>query len=54
MVVEEKLTDAAAIASAVAAEIYGARILRKSVEDDRQNYTRFFLLRTPEYARRHP
>ena len=54
MVVEEKLTDAAAIASAVAAEIYGARILRKSVEDDRQNFTRFFLLRTPEYARRHP
>ena len=44
----------AAIASAVAAEIYGARILRRSIEDDRQNFTRFFLLRTPEYARRHP
>jgi prephenate dehydratase len=54
MIVEEGLTDGAAIASAVAAEIYGARILRKSVEDDRQNFTRFFLLRTPEYARRHP
>jgi prephenate dehydratase len=53
-VVEEKLTDAAAIASAVAADIYGAKILRKSIEDDRQNFTRFFLLRTPEYARRHP
>ncbi|MBS1856974.1 MAG: prephenate dehydratase [Acidobacteria bacterium] len=54
MVTEEGLTDAAAIASAVAAEIYGAQILRRSIESDRQNFTRFFLLRTPEYARRHP
>ena len=54
MIVEEGLTDAGAIASAVAAEINGARILRKSVESDRQNFTRFFLLRTPEYAKRHP
>lgn len=44
MLVEEKLTDAAAIASSVAAEIYGARILKRSLEDDRQNFTRFFLL----------
>jgi prephenate dehydratase len=54
MVIEERLTDAAGIASAVAAEIYGGRILRRSIESDRQNFTRFFLLRTPEYARRHP
>ena len=54
MIMEEGLTDAAAIASAVAAEIYGAHILRRSIESDRQNFTRFFLLRTPEYARRHP
>lgn len=54
MIVEEGLRDAGAIASAVAAEIYGARILRKSLEDNRQNFTRFFLLRTPEYARKHP
>jgi prephenate dehydratase len=54
MVTEEGLADAAAIASAVAAEIYGAHILRRSIESDRQNFTRFFLLRTPEYARRHP
>ena len=54
MIVEEGRGDAAAIASAVAAEIYGARILRRSIESDRQNFTRFFLLRTPEYARRHP
>jgi len=47
MVMEEGLKDAAAIASAVSAEIYGAHILRRSIEDDRQNYTRFFLLRRP-------
>ena len=54
MLAEERLTDAAAIASRVAAEIYGARILRRSIESDRQNFTRFFLLRTPAHARRHP
>src|ERR1700693_720635 len=41
MVMEERLKDAGAIASAAAAKIYGARILKKSIEDDRQNYTRF-------------
>jgi prephenate dehydratase len=45
MVMADGLRDAAAIASAVSAEIYGARILKKSVEDDRENHTRFFLLR---------
>jgi len=54
MVTEEGLKDAAAIASSVAAEIYGGRILRRSIESDRRNFTRFFLLRTPDYARRHP
>lgn len=44
MVMEEKLPDAGAIASTVAASIYGAHILRRSIEDDRQNFTRFFLL----------
>jgi prephenate dehydratase len=34
----------AAIASARAAELYGAAILREHLEDDRENYTRFFLL----------
>ena len=34
----------AAIASTHAAEYYGAEILRESIEDDRENYTRFFLL----------
>jgi prephenate dehydratase len=54
MVMEEGLDDAGAIAGAVAAEIYGARTLRRSIESDRQNFTRFFLLRRPEYAKRHP
>jgi prephenate dehydratase len=44
MVMDQSLKDAGAIASAAAAEIYGGRILRKSIEDDRENYTRFFLL----------
>ena len=52
MVMEQELRDAGAIASAVSAEIYGARIVRRSIEDDRQNFTRFFLLRRPEHARR--
>jgi prephenate dehydratase len=54
MLQEEQIQDAGAIASSVAAEIYGARILRRSIESDRQNFTRFFLLRRPEYAKRHP
>lgn len=53
MVLEKGLRDAAAIASAIAAEIYGGRILKKSIEDDRQNFTRFFLLRRKDYKPRH-
>ncbi len=45
MIMEESLKDAGAIASAAAAPIYGATILKTSIEDDRQNFTRFFLLR---------
>src|SRR5437762_4398708 len=41
MIMEDKLIDAGAIASAVAADIYGAKILKRSIEDDRQNFTRF-------------
>jgi len=52
MIIEQGFTDAGAIASAVAAEIYGAKILRRSIEDDRQNFTRFFLLRRPELVDR--
>ena len=45
MLAEDRPEAAAAIASSLAAETYGMRILKKSIEDDRQNYTRFFLLR---------
>lgn len=49
MLMETGRRDAAAIASAVAAETYGAKILKKSIEDDRANFTRFFLLRRPDW-----
>jgi len=44
MIVEQRLPDAAAIASKAAATIYGGRILAKDIGDDPENYTRFFLL----------
>jgi prephenate dehydratase len=52
MLMNERLSDAGAIASATAAQIYGAKILRKSIEDDRENYTRFFLLERPGRAKK--
>jgi prephenate dehydratase len=52
MVMAEGLTDAGAIASAQAAEIYGAKILKKSIEDNRENFTRFFLLQRPKRGSR--
>lgn len=54
MLMEGSLTDSGAIASAVAAKTYGARILRRSIEDDRRNFTRFFLLRRPAFLKRNP
>jgi prephenate dehydratase len=44
MVMEQRAPDAAGIASSVAAAIYGGTILKRSIEDDRRNFTRFFLL----------
>ena len=44
MVIADKLRDAAGIASKVAASIYGGKILKRSIEDDHRNFTRFFLL----------
>jgi prephenate dehydratase len=43
-VVERNLTDAAAIASRQAAAVYGGRILKAGIEDDKRNFTRFFLV----------
>jgi prephenate dehydratase len=47
MIMRERPVDAAAIASELAAKIYGGKILRREIEDDRQNFTRFFLLEPP-------
>jgi prephenate dehydratase len=44
-VVAHRLTDAAAIASRHAAREYSGRILQASIEDDKRNFTRFFLIR---------
>jgi prephenate dehydratase len=50
MVMESGRDDEAGIASADAAEIYGARILKRGVEDNPQNYTRFLLVGPPGAA----
>jgi prephenate dehydratase len=44
MVMAERAPAAAAIASQTAAALYRGKILRRSIEDDRHNFTRFFLL----------
>ncbi|MFI5072165.1 MAG: prephenate dehydratase [Terriglobales bacterium] len=44
-VLSEGLRDAAGIASNHAAAVYKGRILRTGIEDDKRNFTRFFLLR---------
>ncbi len=41
---DRELRNAAAIASADAAQIYGMKILRRDIEDDPENYTRFLAL----------
>jgi prephenate dehydratase len=50
-IMREKLRDAAALAGPQAAKEYGARILRRGLEDDKQNFTRFFLIRKSAGAR---
>jgi len=44
MLMAEKPEGAGAIASELAAQLYGGRILKREIEDDRRNFTRFFLL----------
>lgn len=43
-VIENRLTDTAAIAPKLAAEHYGGCVLVEAIEDHRENYTRFFTL----------
>jgi prephenate dehydratase len=44
-VIAERSQDAAAIAGRQAATVYKGTILKAGIEDDKQNFTRFFLLR---------
>jgi len=44
-VIESRMRDAAGIASRDAASVYKGRILSTGIEDDKRNFTRFFLLR---------
>ncbi|HLY92715.1 MAG TPA: prephenate dehydratase [Candidatus Angelobacter sp.] len=43
-IMSERLRDTAAIASRQAAKEYGATILQSGLEDEKQNFTRFFLI----------
>jgi prephenate dehydratase len=52
MLMEQRPPDAAAIASSAAAVQYGARILKRGIEDDHQNFTRFVLLLREREARK--
>ena len=44
-VITSQLRDSAGIAGRKAAQEYSGKILQSSVEDDKQNFTRFFLIR---------
>ena len=46
-IMAENLRDTAAIASKRAAAAYGGKILKAGVEDNKQNFTRFFLVCKP-------
>ena len=50
MIMESREPGAAAIASAAAAEVYGAQVLLPGIEDDQQNFTRFLLLAREDCA----
>ena len=44
-VIENRLSDSAGIAGKQAAREYSGKILQASIEDDKRNFTRFFLIR---------
>jgi prephenate dehydratase len=44
-VIENNLQDAAGIAGRHAATVYGGRVIAAGIEDNKRNFTRFFLLR---------
>ncbi len=47
---EDKDHSCAAIASSMAAELYGLKILKKNIEDEKGNITRFIVLEKPSKA----
>jgi prephenate dehydratase len=51
-VIAEKLKDSAGIASRLAAGQYSGRILQAGIEDDKRNFTRFFLIRRRDAVRK--
>ena len=55
-VIAEGLKDAAGIASSLAAREYKGKILQAGIEDDKRNFTRFFLIRKRSAAKKnsHP
>ena len=44
-VIEKQLSDSAGIASREAAAVYKGKILKAGIEDDKRNFTRFFLIK---------
>jgi len=44
MIKEKRITDGSAVASTRAAEIYGMKIIAREIEDNPNNFTRFFIL----------
>ncbi len=53
-IVAERLRDGAAIASRRAAEVYAGKILKAGIEDDKKNFTRFFLIERGKIERGKP
>ena len=51
-VIAHNLRDAAGIAGRQAAQQYSGKILQASIEDDKRNFTRFFLIRKMQVSRR--